>query len=379
MFLAHQFARRSMVDSTPPRLVAATTTCRVAHTASAVAAPPPTSKASIAPKPSIWATPRHAPDRRADRGTAPWSPRDGRAVDRPGCRPTPASGPVGAASCAVRAAPGTIRAHPGSRRPVCVAGRPGPPFPVAGDGDPSNRSACPPMNFVALCSTRSAPKDSGRCPSGVANVLSTTTSAPVPWPNRHSSGRSATSISGLVGDSSQSRSAAQAACLVAAVSVMSTVRDLPPADGRAVGQQRPHAGIGVSGHHHLRAGRHQVENRRRRGHPGPERDSGAALQRADGGLERLPTRRAAVPRILGDRSFGGPGPEVGGQHQRHVHRLARFGRRSAGSDRDGVGAQLPGRAGRISHRRSVGGPTWPPITPASLQKLPVHTFDPAVE
>ena len=101
------------------------------------------------------------------------------------------------------------------------------------------------MNFVALCNTRSAPKLSGRWPSGVAKVLSTTTSAPVPWPNRHSSGRSATSISGLVGDSSHSRSAAQAACLVAAVSVMSTVAHLPPAVRRAVGQQRPHPGVGV--------------------------------------------------------------------------------------------------------------------------------------
>ena len=93
------------------------------------------------------------------------------------------------------------------------------------------------MNFVALCSTTSAPNASGRWPSGVAKVLSTTTRAPVPRPNRHSSGRSATSISGLVGDSSHSRSAAQAASLVAAVSVMSTVRDLPPADARPVGQQ----------------------------------------------------------------------------------------------------------------------------------------------
>ena len=40
---------------------------------------------------------------------------------------------------------------------------------------PSSTSECPAMNFVAECTTTSAPSASGRCSSGVANVLSTTT------------------------------------------------------------------------------------------------------------------------------------------------------------------------------------------------------------
>ena len=71
------------------------------------------------------------------------------------------------------------------------------------------------MNLVALCTTTSAPSVSGRCASGVANVLSTTTSAPADRPARHSAGRSATSSRGLVGDSSQSTCAPAAAATMA--------------------------------------------------------------------------------------------------------------------------------------------------------------------
>ena len=43
---------------------------------------------------------------------------------------------------------------------------------------PPIRSEWPPMYFVTLCTTASAPSSSGRCSAGVANVLSTTTRAP---------------------------------------------------------------------------------------------------------------------------------------------------------------------------------------------------------
>ena len=43
---------------------------------------------------------------------------------------------------------------------------------------PASRSECPPRYFVALCQARSAPRSSGRCRSGVANVLSQHSSAP---------------------------------------------------------------------------------------------------------------------------------------------------------------------------------------------------------
>ena len=78
------------------------------------------------------------------------------------------------------------------------------------------------MNFVAECTTTSAPSVSGRCARGVANVLSTTTNAPAARPATHSTGRSATSSSGFVGDSSHSTWAPAAAAIIAPVSVTST-------------------------------------------------------------------------------------------------------------------------------------------------------------
>src|ERR1700694_5144029 len=47
-------ARRSMVDSTAPRLVACWMSCTPAHTASAAEAPPRTSNEIIVPKPLSW-------------------------------------------------------------------------------------------------------------------------------------------------------------------------------------------------------------------------------------------------------------------------------------------------------------------------------------
>ena len=46
---------------------------------------------------------------------------------------------------------------------------------------PPTTSECPPRYFVAEWTTTSAPSSSGRCRYGVANVLSTTTSAPCSW------------------------------------------------------------------------------------------------------------------------------------------------------------------------------------------------------
>jgi hypothetical protein len=58
----------------------------------------------------------------------------------------------------------------------------------------------------------SAPSSSGCCPSGVANVLSTTAIAPRLRGRERMAGRSATCSSGFEGDSSQRRSACSAAC-----------------------------------------------------------------------------------------------------------------------------------------------------------------------
>ena len=74
------------------------------------------------------------------------------------------------------------------------------------------------MNFVAAWMTRSAPSASGCCSSGVANVLSTTTRVPGLRGAAQMAARSAVSSSGLVGDSTHSRSASSARDTHAAVS-----------------------------------------------------------------------------------------------------------------------------------------------------------------
>ena len=78
------------------------------------------------------------------------------------------------------------------------------------------------MNFVAECTTRSAPSSRGRCSTGVANVLSTATYAPSSWAAAMIAGRSATSSAGLVGDSTHTSDASSQAFTTASVSSMST-------------------------------------------------------------------------------------------------------------------------------------------------------------
>ena len=57
---------------------------------------------------------------------------------------------------------------------------------------------------VVECTTTSAPKASGFCKYGEANVLSTTTTAPAEWPISASAAMSEIFMSGLLGVSSQS-------------------------------------------------------------------------------------------------------------------------------------------------------------------------------
>ena len=58
-------------------------------------------------------------------------------------------------------------------------------------------SLCPPRNFVADSTTRSAPSSSGRQTYGEANVLSTTYVAPWRWARSASAAWSATNVVGL--------------------------------------------------------------------------------------------------------------------------------------------------------------------------------------
>src|SRR6266581_1137941 len=65
---------------------------------------------------------------------------------------------------------------------------------------PPSRSACPPMYFVVLWTTRSTPSASGFCRAGDANVLSHTLIASCALARTASSRRSTTFIKGFVGD-----------------------------------------------------------------------------------------------------------------------------------------------------------------------------------
>src|SRR5205807_1651360 len=68
---------------------------------------------------------------------------------------------------------------------------------------PPTTSLCPPRYFVELCTTMSAPSDSGFCRHGVAKVLSTTVIAPRAWAMSVTALMSTSRSSGFVGDSSQ--------------------------------------------------------------------------------------------------------------------------------------------------------------------------------
>ena len=81
---------------------------------------------------------------------------------------------------------------------------------------PPTMSECPLMNLVAECTTMSQPNSSGRCRYGVANVLSTTTSAPLRFALDTTASTSTSLSNGFVGVSIQtiavsSRIAASAA------------------------------------------------------------------------------------------------------------------------------------------------------------------------
>ena len=147
------------------------------------------------------------------------------------------------------------------------------------------------MNFVALCRENAAPSSSGRCSSGVANVESTATGTPHP----HSRSSSATSSSGLLGDSSHSRSAPSLA--------RKRRRRVPRVDGlqrdppgrRPLGQQRARPRVAALRPDHARARRQRLEDRRRRRRAARERDR-RARPPARRSPPRTPPTSASPPR-----------------------------------------------------------------------------------
>ena len=206
------------------------------------------------------------------------------------------------------------------------------------------------MNFVAAWMTRSAPSLSGCCSSGVANVLSTTTRVPALRGAAQMAATSAVSSSGLVGDSSHSRSASSARAIQAAVSAGANRSTRQPWS-RAPASAMPGDGlVAVVGDHEVRARRQLAQDRGGRGHAGGERDRAAALQAADHGLERLPGlgALAAAVEALGAEH------EVRRRHQRRVQRRA--GLTAAAAD-DGPRLGLQNRpscsSGLVGHEHAA--------------------------
>ena len=133
--------------------------------------------------------------------------------------------------------------------------------------------------------------------------------------------------------------------------------DLDPAAGLEVRQRHDRAAVGVARRDDLRAVADEVEHGRHGRHAGGEAQAAAALERAEGVLERGPGR-VGVAAVL-EVAAGDVGR---GHRDRHVERCVRLVGRSAGGDGDGAGAQRgPGAAdggervvGHVDQRRRIG-------------------------
>jgi hypothetical protein len=84
---------------------------------------------------------------------------------------------------------------------------------------PRITSEWPESALVALYIAASAPRSSGRCPSGVASVLSTASRAPAAWAASATAAMSQTASAGFDGVSTQTSVAPSHAATIASVSV----------------------------------------------------------------------------------------------------------------------------------------------------------------
>ena len=270
------FARRSMVDSTPPRLVALTTIRTAAHTASAATAPPATSNDSIAPNPSICAAARWCPGSSGSPGIA--HPRHGRVRQQP---------PGQFARRFLRAGqPDRQGSQPAQRqvrlegtrdrtRQLLPASHPGQQIGIGGDHQSQQQ-------------VRVAADELGR-------AVHHQVGAELQRPLQQGSGE------GVVHDDQRAAFAAEPAQRGQVGDVHQRIgrrlqpqqvrgprgllrrrrvgdvdgRHLPPPDERAVGQQGAHPGVGIGRHDDVRADRDQVENCCGRTHSGTEGHRGA--------------------------------------------------------------------------------------------------------
>ena len=109
------------------------------------------------------------------------------------------------------------------------------------------------MYFVTLCTTTSAPRDSGCCSAGEANVLSTTTRTPAAWASADTAAMSTIFSSGLEGVSIQTnrvrgRIAAARPRRGRSGRTSSTSRPHGP---NTFGEQPVRAPVDVVGEHHV--------------------------------------------------------------------------------------------------------------------------------
>ena len=151
------------------------------------------------------------------------------------------------------------------------------------------------MNFVALCTTKSAPSSSGFCSSGVANVLSTATRR-TDCLRRTSDLRDVDHIQHGVAGGLQPHQVRLAHCLKEfALARHVHGAHAPAAPGRgAVLRQGTQTGVAVLRHDHPGTHRQQLQHGTDRSHPRREADRRTTLQVREQLLERLPPRRAVV-------------------------------------------------------------------------------------
>ena len=140
--------------------------------------------------------------------------------------------------------------------------------------------------------------------------------APARWAASVMVAMSATSIAGLVGDSSQTSAASSQAALDGLGVGDVDELGLHAPTQLQVGELHHRAGVGVPGRDHLLAVADEVEDRRHGGQTAAERQAASALEAAERLLERGP-RRVGVAAVLEIA----PGGVRRGQHDRLVERL----------------------------------------------------------
>ena len=181
------------------------------------------------------------------------------------------------------------------------------------------------MNFVALCIENVAPSSSGRCSSGVANVESTATGTPAGA--QHGRARRPRAAGCSASPATAGRRPRTRAS-VASVSVVSTVGQRDPArppPARPSSAARPR--VARDRPDDPRARRQRLEDRRRRGGAGRERDAGPPSS--------APIASSSASQ-LGDALLAGvvAAVEARREHQRRVQRRARDARPASGVDGD---------------------------------------------